>query len=193
MASYDSVCGARWHISPKQRKDGGPWGDPPSRNLEVDTQAEFHLPRGEGLILDDAPLTGRTGAGILIQTRGRVGWLEVVEDVRHQGINADAHALTHLGLFGNGQVHIPLREAANAARAPHIAIHTEDWPPKMAVHRLRVAIGIQSRGVAAAASATRGHAIMRRHARDGANQHGVFVGRVRTARLAKGLAIAVDV
>src|SRR2546428_1585148 len=189
MASYDSVCGARWHISPKQRKDGGPWGDPPSRNLEVDTQAEFHLPRVVGLTCDDTPQARIRG-----QSGGRIRWLEVIEDVSHQGINADPHPLAHFGLFGNGKVHIPAREAANTARTTGVPIHAKHQRAELTVYGLWIAIGVQPRRVAAAPGcSTRGHAMMRRHARDGANQDGILVSRVRAAPLAERLAIAVDV
>jgi len=129
----------------------------PADKLEVDAQTELHLPGIVCLTCNHAPPAGLAGARILIQAGGGIIWLEVIQDVSHESVEGESHTLIDLGLFGDGQVQIPAREATNAACATTVPIHTEDRPPEVLVHRVWVGIGIQPRGVASAAGSVRGH------------------------------------
>src|SRR3984893_4495074 len=142
----------------KRRTQGTPSSVPPSQitrlplprgSLEMDAKTEFHLPRAVRLILDHAPLAGMAAARILIQAGGRVRRLEMIEDVSNQGVESEPHTLIDLGLFVNGEVQIPARKAANAACATKVRVHAKHRPAKVAVHRLRLGIGIQPSRVAA--------------------------------------------
>ena len=135
-----------------------PWQGRPG--LEVDAQAELHLPRVVLLAPDHAPLAWLTGTRILIKTGGWIRWLEVVEDISQQRIKTNPHTLADLGFLGDGQIQIPAREATDYARATEITVHTEHRPPELAIHGLRIGIGVQSRSVAGATGTSGSHAVV---------------------------------
>src|SRR5260370_4895165 len=116
--------------------------------LEVDAQTELHLPGIVCLTCDHAPPAGLAGARILIKARGGVIWLEVIQDVSHESVEGESHALIDLALFGDGQVQIAARETSNPACATTVPIHTEDRPPEALVHLVWVGIGVPPRDVA---------------------------------------------
>src|SRR5260370_39886338 len=111
----------------------------------MDAQTELHLPGIVCSTCDHAPPAGLAGARILLQAGGGIIWLEGIQDVSHESVEGESHTLIDLGLFGDGQVQIPAREATNAACATTVPIHTENRPPEMMVHRGCVCIGAQPR------------------------------------------------